>query len=225
MTDYSHITHNQMVAAAIALLASMTPKDIIAIPGIWKVISEEYNNDLLEIANGERAVEPQPRALATINVLQAIIDLGGNLSDSQLGEVGGINDGRDRAIKFVAARHLARIEINRLKTALSNSGTGEEAEPSKPSEPYSRWRMTTQEDGTVTAQWETNDDEDRGYTGYDGCMGHDTQSYKSRADALRIIGGTGPTPRSYRRVYLDGVLVDKDGKPIENPQSFERDIT
>ena len=56
---------------------------------------------------GER-VESNRQLLAA---LQSIASLGGNLTDDNLENVGGINDGRDRAIKYVAARQIALAAI------------------------------------------------------------------------------------------------------------------
>ena len=50
MLDYNIITHDEFTHALAILLDEMTGEQMLAIPGIYEVVSEELNNDALDLA-------------------------------------------------------------------------------------------------------------------------------------------------------------------------------
>lgn len=74
-------------------------------------ISEAKQKEIAELLASAPALLAERDRLR--EALTAISNIAGNLSDDALDAIGGVNDGRDRAIKLIAARQIARAALNR----------------------------------------------------------------------------------------------------------------
>lgn len=94
-----------------------------------------------------------------------------------------------------------------------NGREQEDAEMDAMREPRSetRYDLSTQDSGRITGTAWTNDDEDRGYPTTEARW---DVHYASLEQALKRTGGTHQGIGSFVSVYLDGELVDRDGKPM-----------
>ncbi|MEJ6002752.1 hypothetical protein [Paucibacter soli] len=82
------------------------------------------------------------------------------------------------------------------------------------------YHLQTIEAGKILGRAWTNDDEDRGYPSAESQW---EVSYKDRAQALERTGGTHTGMNGCQvNVYLDGRLVDREGKPLEEPKEPRR---
>lgn len=49
MTDYSKMTHDEFYGILVEIMDRMTAPEILAVPGIWAIMSEEMNNEVLDV--------------------------------------------------------------------------------------------------------------------------------------------------------------------------------
>lgn len=54
MTKYSKMTDNDFDRILTSLLNDMKASELLSIAGIYEIVSEEYNNDVLDIWAGEQ---------------------------------------------------------------------------------------------------------------------------------------------------------------------------
>lgn len=54
MTKYSNMTDNDFDRILTSLLDDMKASELLSIGGIYEIVSEEYNNDVLDIWAGEQ---------------------------------------------------------------------------------------------------------------------------------------------------------------------------
>ena len=78
MTDYSKITDDQFTAALERIIGEHSPAQLLAVPGAYEVFSEEFNNEALDEAMGERDAGEHAPAFDLHAELGALVVSNGN---------------------------------------------------------------------------------------------------------------------------------------------------
>lgn len=82
--------------------------------------------------------------------------------------------------------------------------------------PYTEHSLETLENGKIVGYGHTNDDHDTGWCDQDSSW---DEKYSSLEQMLQHTGGTHQGVGHVVRVYLDGVLVDREGNALTDDEA------